>query len=103
MGASQLSNISSRGLDVIFTQQTVLNSILAVISGFISQYLADYINVESVFNLAAVVAFVATFLLEENKGKSDVTVLQNLIEGTSIVLSRKWLYESYYDVIILEV
>ena len=94
MGASQLSNISSRGLDVIFTQQTVLNSILAVISGFISQYLADYINVESVFNLAAVVliatTFVATFLLEENKGKSDVTVLQNLIEGTNIVLSRKW-------------
>ena len=28
------------------------------------------------------------FLLDENHGKSDVTVLENLREGTSIVLSR---------------
>ena len=50
-------------------------------------------TVEYVFNLAAIVLIASTIsaaiLLEENKGKSDVTIVQNLIEGTNIVLSRK--------------
>ena len=44
VGASQTVNLSSRGLDAVFTQQTVLNSILAVFSGLISQFLADYLR-----------------------------------------------------------
>ena len=42
--------------------------------------------------MAAVVLILVTvcslILLDENHGKSDVTVLENLREGTSIVLSR---------------
>ena len=44
VGASQTVNLSPRGLDAVFTQQTVLNSILAVFSGLISQFLADYLR-----------------------------------------------------------
>ena len=44
VGASQAVNLSPRGLDAVFTQQTVLNSILAVFSGLISQFLADYLR-----------------------------------------------------------
>jgi len=91
VGASQAVNLGPRGLDAVFTQQTVLNSMLAVFSGLISQFLADYLSVETVFNMAAVVLILVTisalFLLDENHGKSDVTVLENLREGTSIVLS----------------
>ena len=42
--ASQAVNLSSIGLDAVFTRQTVLNSSLAVFSGLISQFLADYLR-----------------------------------------------------------
>ena len=44
VGASQAVNLSPRGFDTVFTQQTVLNSILLEFNGLISQFLADYLR-----------------------------------------------------------
>ena len=91
VGAAQSIGLTSKGLDTVFTQQTVLNSILAVLSGLVAQFLADYVGVELVFMLAALVLVVTSLLcamtLSENKGEGDANFIQSLKSGTEIVLS----------------
>ena len=91
VAASQAAGLPSKGLDTVFTQQTVLNSILAVFSGLVAQFLADFVSVEVVFLLAALVlvtmAALCTATLAENKGEGDGNLVQSLKSGTEIVLS----------------
>ena len=51
------------------------NSLIAVASGFMAQFIADFFGVEYVFDFAALVLFTSTilaaFILDENYGKSD--------------------------------
>ena len=72
----------SKGLDTVFTQQTVLNSILAVFSGLVAQFLADFVSVEIVFMLAALVLVTMVALcaatLAEDKGEGDGNLVQSL-------------------------
>ena len=73
VSAGQSASLSSRGLDYIFTQQTMANSLIAVASGFFAQFIADVFGVEFVFDFAALVlmtlAFITPFILDENYGK----------------------------------
>ena len=91
VGAAQAASFSPKGLDTVFTQQTVLNSILAVASGLIAQFLADFIGVELVFMLAAItlllMSVLAALTLGENKGVGDANFIESLKSGTQIVLS----------------
>ena len=91
VAASQAAGLPSKGLDTVFTQQTVLNSILAVFSGLVAQFLADFVSVEIVFMLAALVLVTMVALcavtLAENKGEGNGNLVQSLKSGTEIVLS----------------
>ena len=73
VSVGQVTDLSGRGLALIFTQQTITNSLIAVASGFMAQFMADYFGVEYVFDFAALVLFTTTilagFILEENHGQ----------------------------------
>jgi MFS family permease len=73
VSAGQKASLTSRGLDLIFTQQTMTNSLIAVFSGFLAQFIADVFGVEYVFDFAALILFtvsiLAAIILEENYGK----------------------------------
>jgi len=83
--------LSGETLGEIFTKQTIVNSLIAVSSGLVAQSLADFISVESVFDLAALVClgvaiFAGQILQEENYGQAE-TVLGGFSTAMGTIMS----------------